>query len=779
VTRARALAALLISGVTGLVVGEFAARAGRRAGEPGALAEHVRRIAEEQAALRRVATLVARGAAPEELFAAVTAEAGRVLDADHTSTIRYDPDGAGTVVGAWTSTGAPAPIAVGSRVPLGGRNLATLVFETGRPARIDDYADASGPVAEIAHAWGIRAAVGVPISVEGRLWGVMSAVSASEQTLPEDNEARLAGFTELVATAIANAQARLELRGFAEEQAALRRVATLVARAAAPEDVFAAVTEEVGRVLHTDFASMSRYDPDGVAAVVGAWSRTGAAGPVAVGDRVPRHGRNVHTLVFETGRPARVDDYAYASGYAADLARDKGMHASVGVPISVDGRLWGVVFVSSERAEPLPVDTEVRLAGFTELVATAIANAQARVELRGYADEQAALRRVATLVARAARPEEVFGAVAEEVGRLLDVDLTAMGRYDPDDVVTGVGVWSASGGDQGPGVRMPLGGQNVTTLVFESGRPARIDDYAGTSGLVVDVVREWGVRSSVGVPINVEDRLWGVMVVSSTREQPLPGGTEARLAAFTELIATAIANAESQAQLTASRARIVAAADQARRRIERDLHDGAQQRLVSIALQLQAAQAAVPPEADGLATQLDEVAAEATSALDELRELARGIHPALLAEHGLPPALRTLARRSAVPVELDVQTDRRLPEPIEIAAYYLVAEALTNVVKHAQASTVHVGIYTADGAAGDVLRVRVRDDGRGGADLAGGSGLVGLGDRVEALGGRLWVDSAPGAGTTVRAELPLDTTPRGHLLTERDGKRRSTQAGSS
>jgi signal transduction histidine kinase len=247
------------------------------------------------------------------------------------------------------------------------------------------------------------------------------------------------------------------------------------------------------------------------------------------------------------------------------------------------------------------------------------------------------------------------------------------------------------------------------------------------------------------------------MVVSSRRERPFPADTEAWLAAFTELVATAIANAESQAQLTASRARIVAAADDARRRIERDLHDGAQQRLVSLALQLQVAQAAVPPEADELAAQLDDMIAEMTGALDDLRELARGIHPAVLAECGLPQALKTLARRSAVPVELHVQTDRRLPEPIEIAAYYLVAEALTNVAKHAHASTVHVEVDIADG---NVLRVRVRDDGRGGANLAGGSGLVGLDDRVEALGGRFRVHSAPGAGTTVQAELPLGQGPR-------------------
>ena len=236
--------------------------------------------------------------------------------------------------------------------------------------------------------------------------------------------------------------------------------------------------------------------------------------------------------------------------------------------------------------------------------------------------------------------------------------------------------------------------------------------------------------------------------------------TEARLAAFTELVATAIANAESQAQLTASRARIVAAADQARRRIERDLHDGAQQRLVSLALQLQAAQAAVPPEADELAAQLDDVAAEVDQRAGRAAR-ARPRHPPGDPRRRRPaPGAQTLARRSAVPVELDVRADRRLPEPIEIAAYYLVAEALTNAAKHAHASMVHVEVDTADGAAGDVLRVCVRDDGRGGADLAGGSGLVGLKDRVEALGGRLWVQTAPGAGTTVQAELPLGG-PRG------------------
>jgi signal transduction histidine kinase len=242
------------------------------------------------------------------------------------------------------------------------------------------------------------------------------------------------------------------------------------------------------------------------------------------------------------------------------------------------------------------------------------------------------------------------------------------------------------------------------------------------------------------------------MLVASTREEPLPPGTEERLADFTELVATAIANAEAHAQLTASRARIVATADETRRRIERDLHDGAQQRLVSLAPQLRATQVAVPPELDELAGELDRVAAGMTSALDELREIARGIHPAILAEGGLAAALKTLARRSSVPVELGVRTTGRLPGRVEVTAYYVVSEALTNTAKHANASAVHVSVGPVDG----IVRLSVRDDGIGGADPTRGSGLVGLKDRVEATGGTLIVQSRPGEGTRLLDELPVD-----------------------
>jgi signal transduction histidine kinase len=232
---------------------------------------------------------------------------------------------------------------------------------------------------------------------------------------------------------------------------------------------------------------------------------------------------------------------------------------------------------------------------------------------------------------------------------------------------------------------------------------------------------------------------------------------EGPLAGFTELVATALANAEAQAALTGSRARIVAAADTTRRRIERDLHDGAQQRLVSLALQLRStAQAAPPAEAEELRAQMNVVADGLTGVLNELREIARGLHPAILAEGGLSPALKTLARRSAVPVRLDITIDGRLPEPVELAAYYVTAEALTNAAKHAQATVIDVRLTVE----AESLRIRVRDDGRGGADPTGGTGLVGLTDRVEALGGRLRLHSPPGVGTTMNVALPL-TAPRG------------------
>jgi signal transduction histidine kinase len=349
-------------------------------------------------------------------------------------------------------------------------------------------------------------------------------------------------------------------------------------------------------------------------------------------------------------------------------------------------------------------------------------------------------------------PEEVFAAVTEEVGPLFSVQYTQIGRYESDGTITFV-TGSSRSGEHFPLLgRWTLGGKNLSTIVFETGRPARIDSYADASGSIGVDVREMGARAGVGTPIRVDRRLWGVMIAGSI-EQPLPTDTEARLVSFTELLATAIANAETRAALAASRARIVAAADETRRRIERNLHDGAQQRLVTLGLELRAAQAAVPPQLGELKGEFSRAADGLAVVLEELREISRGIHPAILFERGLAPALRALARRSPVPVELDLRSEQRLPEHVEVAAYYVVSEALTNAAKHAHASVVHVELDTHDA----VLQLAIRDDGLGGADPKQGSGLVGLSDRIEALGGTLEVTSPAGNGTTLLIQIPVDS----------------------
>ena len=541
-------------------------------------------------------------------------------------------------------------------------------------------------------------------------------------------------------------QAQTELRALAGEQEALRRVATVVARAGATADVFEAVTREVGLQCDAELARMERFEPDDTVTAIAAWSRGGEA-RLAVGTRFALEGASIAAQVHETGRPARVDSFVGASGAIAREAQELGIRSSVGCPIVVGGRTWGVIAASATREAGFPPDTESRIAEFTELVATAIANAEAREELRRVADEQTALRRVATLVARAAPPPVVFATVTEEVHRLLSADITALIRFDGD-TVTVVARWPERSNPLPAGVRNSLTEGPLTRLLLDTGAPARVDPYPETSATAV----QFGIRSAVGAPITVEGRMWGGISVVSTGDESPPPGTEERLGGFAELVGTAIANAASQVELRASRARVVATADETRRRIERDLHDGAQQRLISVALQVRGAQAAVPPEVDAT---LEAIVAEIEDVLEELQEMARGIHPTVLSRGGLAPALKALARRSIVPVELDLRTDGRLPQPIEVGAYYVVSEALTNAAKHARARSVTVEVEALDG----VLRVCVRDDGVGGADLTRGSGLVGLKDRAEALGGQIAVESSPDAGTAVRVELPLSGEP--------------------
>jgi signal transduction histidine kinase len=369
-----------------------------------------------------------------------------------------------------------------------------------------------------------------------------------------------------------------------------------------------------------------------------------------------------------------------------------GIRSSVGCPIVVAGQVWGVIAASRKSDEPFAANTESQIASFTELVATAIENAEARAELRRMADEQTALRRVATLVARGGSPELVFDMVAEELGQLTNADITGIFRFESDGTATMMGIRGVRAGEMSVGERRTLDPTSAIALVQATGESARYD--VGDA-----MLREWGIQSAVGSPINVAGRRWGGISIAS-RHAPFPPDTEQRLVEFTEIVATAIANAESQAQLTASRARVVAAGDEMRRRLERDLHDGAQQRLVSLALELRAAQGGIPAYLPNLRTEIGQAAEDLTEVVDELREIARGIHPAILVESGLGPALRTLARRAAVPVDLKVGTRSRYPSPLEIAVYYVASEALTNMAKHAGASCAEISLEERAGPCG-------------------------------------------------------------------------------
>jgi signal transduction histidine kinase len=377
-----------------------------------------------------------------------------------------------------------------------------------------------------------------------------------------------------------------------------------------------------------------------------------------------------------------------------------------------------------------------------------------RDELRLVADEQAALRRVATLVAQGISPPALFGAVAAETGGVLGAETTAVLRFDVDGAAIVAGSWE-KGGSEGLALKLgsswPTDGDSVAGQVQRTGEPARVTSYERAVGAGPDWAREHGVQSSVGSPIVVAQRLWGVIIAFSRTSVPDPDDTEERLLGFTELVAMAIANTASRAELAASRARVVAAADETRRRIERDLHDGTQQQLLSLALELRAAESRLPPAQRSQADQLSRTVQGLTDVVGELREISRGLHPAILEQGGLGPALRALARRAGARVELRVRVPGRLEPQIEVAAYYVVSEALANAAKHAHASVVEVDLDVTDG----VLRLIVRDDGRGGADTSRGSGLIGLVDRVEAVGGTMDITSPPGRGTTLRAEIPL------------------------
>jgi len=367
--------------------------------------------------------------------------------------------------------------------------------------------------------------------------------------------------------------------------------------------------------------------------------------------------------------------------------------------------------------------------------------------------EQAALRRIAALLTRSVPAEEVFDAVVDEVRLLMGVEAAGLLRYEADKTATVLAVSEER--VVLPGDKLSTERHSVFGLVLRTGRPARIDDYTkATDGEHVRRMREAGVRSAVGAPVQLRERVWGFLGVYSMQRR-LPPDTEARLADFAALVASALANVQAWSELEASRVRIISAADEARRRVTRDLHDGAQQRIVVLALKARMLAQSQAAQTAGLDAELRSLEVDLNGVLEELHAIASGLHPAALSRGGLAPALGTLARRSPVPVVLDARLPGGVAESVEVAAYYFVAETLTNTTKHAEASRIDVTVELRDGR----LWVCVRDDGVGGADPACGSGLVGLKDRIEAFGGTMTLDSPSGAGTTLVAQLPLPEHP--------------------
>ncbi|HEY6771119.1 MAG TPA: GAF domain-containing protein, partial [Solirubrobacterales bacterium] len=736
---AESVADLLVLIAVGVLVGELAANAVRRA-HVSELARS--ELADDQAALRRVATLVAEGVAAPELMAAVAKEAGTLLDVDGAWIEHYEGDEVVTAA-EWSRPGKEPPTF--DRVKIDDAPVAAAVRHSGTVVRIDDFEDIQ-PKRVSGDQPRVMSLVGAPITVEGRQWGLMLAWSR-DAPLPDEAEAHLTDFTELVATAIANSEARAETQRLAEEQAALRRVATLVAEAVQPTEVFAAVAREVGILLDVDSTYVAQFHSGGTVVSVGGWSADSAHLPV--GTAMPLEGTSVTGMVYESGRPERLDSYEGVRGGIAETVRNLGLKSSVGAPIVVDGELWGVMIASSTGEATLPADTESRVARFTQLAATAISNTQSRNETQRLAHEQAALRRVATAAVEGASPNDLFGAVVSEIGGLFSADLATLLRFEDEDNAELAATWTADGVPL-DGPRMwSMGEMGLPRTLPVADWPTRVDDWTQMPGALARYVRELGVTSSVGSPIVVDGQLWGALAVHS-RGDPVPAGTEQRLGQFTALAATAISSVQARGELAASRARIVAAADEERRRVVRDLHDGAQQRLVHTVVTLKMAKSALEgEERQDAAALVAEALQHSQEATGELRELAHGIMPSVLARGGLQAGVGALASRMPLPVETDVSVDR-LPPDVEATAYFVVAEALTNVAKHARADHAAVAARLENGE----LRVQVSDDGIGGADEEG-SGLLGLEDRLAVLEGTLRVESPADGGTRLMAGIPV------------------------
>ena len=541
---------------------------------------------------------------------------------------------------------------------------------------------------------------------------------------------------------------RTETAQIAEEREALQRLAGLVAQSASPGQVFAAVGKEVAGLVGADIAGLLRFDADDTITVLAVSGGAAARAPSLVGERRPLNDRlrGIRT----DGRPLRIrpDDMIDGEPFVAE-ARARGVESFVLVPVEVDGQPWGLVVAGAVGDWPFPDDTEARIAGFTQLVGTAIAGAQARDALRRLLDEQRALRSVATRVAEGAPPVEIFDEAGRQASRLLGVERMILMQAQPDGSTVAVATSAAAA--ELLGATAPAG-EGIAAVVKRTARTARIDDCDGGG-----IVGPDGDKAAVGAPILFAGEVWGLLLALSPNG-PLPSGTEGRLTQLAELVATSIGNAAARRELTDSRARVVAAADESRRRIQRDLHDGAQQRLVHTVLSLRLAQSAVrKPNASPAAVGalLDEALQHAEQATAEMRDLVHGILPNLLNRGGLRAGVRSLVDHIDALVQLDV-TDERFDAQLETTAYFVIAETLTNAVKHAAASSMAVRAEVRDGA----LEIEVRDDGVGGADATRGSGLVGLADRVAVNGGTIAIASPSGGGTLVMVSLPVGERDR-------------------
>jgi PAS domain S-box-containing protein len=665
----------------------------------------------EQSALSRVAVAVASGRRTERVFDLVAEEVGRVLGAHAANLIRYEPGGEeAEIVGSWREAGPSGPVRERFRMKGAPSHM---VYESGHPVRVELGDDAVTPeFEEMMLKFEIKSVVAAPITVAGRPWGAVAAWLSGPHSFPPGAEARIGAFTRLVSVAVANEESRAQLAAsLFDLEASERRSRALLE--ALPDNMFRISAE--GVFLDIQETPSPHMRP--VQANVGSSVYDYPGVPRELLDRLMVTGK----LALETGELQTIE---WELGSEGALRYQEGR------------------FIPSGEHEFFLVVRDV-------------------TERKQQEVEQAALHRVALAVAGESRAERIFDLVTEEVGRVLGAHSANLLRYEPNgEEVVVAGQWSGPGAYSEPvGVRFRLDG-GAAHRVYQTKRPVRLElTEEGLRPAAAEQMQRMGVNSIVAAPINVAGRLWGAVGAALMPPHSFPAGAEERLSAFTRLVSLALANEEAREQLAASRARLVSAGDEERRRLERNLHDGAQQRLVSVSLSLRLAQARLnsdPNEADEL---LASANAELAVALEELRELARGIHPAVLTERGLGPALTSLADRTPLPVELEVEPDERLPGQVEAAAYYVVSEALANVAKYARASAVAVKVGQENGR----VVIEVVDDGVGGADPELGTGLRGLVDRVEALDGRLAITSPAGEGTRIRAEVPLPRSPLDRL----------------